>query len=761
MGKKKKANTYADGGLPIPNPNSFVAPISGINPGVQRYNLNTKPLDFSQNIQVLQNAERNDILRGNQQLRMMDMALRKERLKQEKGESYNVLRRELFKSMKGDMDDFQKTFGLDPNSPKHQKLLDGILTQYNSAMKDMFVAINEQDPTKAMAGAAKLRSDLYKNEEYLKEAKLLKQFDDYHKWVDKESAKENTNVNLDAAMDVVERFRQRQLDGGDWDSNEFNTDKITFNRGAVEDQISGIMDAVSKGQKKVVVDNLDGGLGTRKTTTLEFNDPVAMGNDLVDMLMNSKDGRGYLSAQGYNLGNDESIQDAKDNYAKQFELSMPGRGETQTTDVDEKYKAEHILKADGTIDDKKERELTSAEIMKKRYDKSVTTAAGQAAGAYVLDNATESWLKRTDVMDILQNETMSYGSRIAKLDKILKLDNYEPITDDDLAKYNGDVTNEEGATYESFTRPGSHLGEDYIITNNPDLIAEFPDADQFSAEQTNERYGVGVPEIGYTPGVQFMVGAELAGIDTTPSGSGNYYAIPESDVAAYLGKHTDLGKAKKQLLKNQFISDKIRSGEYSPEQINLAARFLSDEAAQDAFFEQAWLPSLTKRVESLELKGLDPKVADKLDEGNIDAKLYYLAHHHEGASQGFLKDWTYKIEGNRNAGKEVLNAWDRIDEYAKTNPDASIAEIVANAESRGDHMTVYEGTARSSAITKYQILFDTHQKMIRDFMSTWEGRTVSREAEPVKKTITREEMEASAKKSTTMPSYMNDILNIN
>lgn len=201
----------------------------------------------------------------------------------------------------------------------------------------------------------------------------------------------------------------------------------------------------------------------------------------------------------------------------------------------------------------------------------------------------------------------------------------------------------------------------------------------------------------------------------------------------------------------QEIDDKLDSNpvisQYGKdsEKYSTAEMFLSSPELQDGYFQdvymkedyQEYLDSV-KSVAPLEDNGYFDisEVHDDLKpllKTNAEEKLKYLAHHHALASGGFLRTGKAKIEGNSNADAELKAAWKRIDEIVSKNPGMGFIELLKAVESGNSYDAVYSGSAHSSAIGKYQILFDTHFNKIKKYIQNNPNKVLKAGGTPTKK----------------------------
>jgi len=180
--------------------------------------------------------------------------------------------------------------------------------------------------------------------------------------------------------------------------------------------------------------------------------------------------------------------------------------------------------------------------------------------------------------------------------------------------------------------------------------------------------------------------------------------------------------ARTELLKNNLISQKYREGDLSEEDINYLTKFLASEDIQDGFFENVTYPNQVKTKNEI-LKEM-PNIKNNFTDNQI---LYVVAHQGPSGARYFFRnnssllpsdsDKSYKIHPDVLAGNKFSS-----DELKRSLPDfksGDFIETVKKKESRNNPMAVYKGSAKSSAIGKYQILGVTHLKAIKNYMDSY------------------------------------------
>jgi uncharacterized protein (TIGR02594 family) len=161
------------------------------------------------------------------------------------------------------------------------------------------------------------------------------------------------------------------------------------------------------------------------------------------------------------------------------------------------------------------------------------------------------------------------------------------------------------------------------------------------------------------------------------------------------------------------------------EKYNIAKMFLASPEIQDKYFEQVFMNedyqdylNTVEAVAPMQDNGKRDisKVNDSLKpllKDNTDEKLEYLAYHHAYKSGGFLKEGNARFPGNPKADEQLKAQWAKIDEIMKDNPGLPFPELLKKLESDSTYDAV---NPSSSAIGKYQILFDKHYDKIKQFV---------------------------------------------
>jgi len=180
--------------------------------------------------------------------------------------------------------------------------------------------------------------------------------------------------------------------------------------------------------------------------------------------------------------------------------------------------------------------------------------------------------------------------------------------------------------------------------------------------------------------------------------------------------------ARTELLKNNFIAEKYREGDLSEEDINYLTKFLANEDIQDGFFENVTYPNQVKTKNEI-LKEM-PKIKNNFTDNQI---LYVVAHQGPAGARYFFRnntsilpedsDRSYKIHPDVLAGNEFSS--EELKRSLPSFKSGDFIETVKKKESRNNPMAVYKGSAKSSAIGKYQILGVTHLKAIKNYMDSY------------------------------------------
>lgn len=180
--------------------------------------------------------------------------------------------------------------------------------------------------------------------------------------------------------------------------------------------------------------------------------------------------------------------------------------------------------------------------------------------------------------------------------------------------------------------------------------------------------------------------------------------------------------ARKELMKNKLISSRYESGKLTDSDISYLTNFLASEEIQDGFFRDVVYPRQVARKNDIVMDM--PEIRNEFTDNEI---LYIVSHQGSAGARYFFKNnpkklssdskEDYKIHpdilaANKNSSLELKRALPKVSK-------GDYVENVIKNESSGNPMAVYKGSAKSSAIGKYQILGITFLKDIKKYIDQY------------------------------------------